>query len=866
MSDAVAVKTDLPQETLEYFGGDDLRAHVFYDKYALREPGSNGQPGRLLETAPPQMWERIAREIASVERTPELRQYWQRNFYWLLDEFRFVPGGRIMHGAGNLKGRVTLLNCYVIPHQADSIEAIYHLKAEMARTYSSGGGVGIDISILRPRGGVVHNASSTSSGAVSYMEEYSLTTGTIGQDGRRGALMITIADWHPDVLEFATIKTKLTPQNQMHYEAFVKDLSEEHRRIIGPVLEKALTSGQVRYANISVRLSDTLMRAVENDETWSLRFPDYEAGMAAYQEHWTGDLAAWERKELPVRTYKTIKARDLWNLLIKGARDYAEPGCLFWDTTKRFSTSEYNGMDVITTNPCAEIPLEPYGNCCLGNVNLPQFVTDQFAPTAHVVWESLERALRYATRFLDNVLDYNADKHPLDAQAKASLYSRRIGVGFTGLGDMLIKLGLKYDTNEAVQFVDGMFDRIKNIVYYESVNLAVEKGVFPAYDPEKHWFRDGAKHPFLETLHPDVWERGFKHGLRNVALLTVPPVGSGASLAGVTSGVEPIFDLTYTRRSESLSAGWFYVTHPLLRDYFAYLSKGLPPSNINDENPLSKREIKERQSEYNVLLRSLLPDTWVTSHQINPEMRVKMQAAIQRHIDHSISSTINLPEDISVEKVKEIYSLAWEKDCKGVTVYRAGSREDVLTSGGRPEGVSKEETNDDDPLTPRPVVLEGNSYRLVTPAGSVFIAVNHNGGNDPMEVFVDIGKAGSDLKAMAEAIGRVISTTLRLKPNVSRRKRAQLLAEQLSDIGGRSSVGFGPNRIKSVPDAISKALRLFLGEDSEQADPPLGAGSVRQDESTARGPHFDLCPRCKEFGLINENGCSHCISCGYDEC
>ena len=578
--------SDLPQETLDYFNGDDLRARVFYEKYALRDPS-----GGVIERTPSQMWRRIARELASVEATAEKRREWKEKFYWLLDDFRFIPGGRIMHGAGNPK-RVTLLNCYVVPVHDDSIESIFEWMKQAARTYSLGGGVGTDTSVLRPRGAPVNNAARSSTGSVSFMELFSLTTGTIGQSGRRGALMITIADSHPDVLDFVKVKRNLN---------------------------------RVRYANISVRVSDAFMRAVDHDTDFTLHFANDRASLT-----------------------KTIRARDLWNELIRGARDYAEPGLIFWDQVKRWSTSEYDGMNVLTTNPCSEIPLEPYGNCCLGNVNLAQFVSDPFGPQARVDWDSLEPALGYATRFLDNVLDYNADRHPLPQQKEASLKSRRIGVGFTGLGDMLIKLGLKYDTDEAIAFVDELYDRIKSIVYDASVSLAQEKGVFPAYDAERH-----LQNLFLTTLQPRVLERIRRHGLRNVALLTVPPVGSGAALAGVTSGIEPIFDLSYIRRSESLSQETFKVYHPLVRQYMA---------------------------RFGIEREETLPSFFVTAHQTKAEMRVKMQAAIQKHIDHSISSTVNLPRETTSEEVERIYFLAWKLGCKGITVYRAGSRENILTA------------------------------------------------------------------------------------------------------------------------------------------------------------------------------------------
>ncbi|HEU5299705.1 MAG TPA: adenosylcobalamin-dependent ribonucleoside-diphosphate reductase, partial [bacterium] len=726
--------TELPQETLHYFGGDELRARVFYDKYALRTP-----EGTVVEASPPQMWRRIARELASVERTPELRAEWEEKFYWLLDDFRLIPGGRIMHGAGNPK-RVTLLNCYVLPVHDDSIESIFDWMKQAARTYSLGGGVGTDISILRPRGAAVNNAARSSTGSVSFMELFSLTTGTIGQSGRRGALMITIADSHPDVLDFVKVKRNLD---------------------------------RVRYANISVRVSDAFMRAVETDGEFTLGFQNERADVR-----------------------RTIRARDLWTELIRGARDYAEPGLIFWDNIKRWSTSEYNGMEVITTNPCSEIPLEPYGNCCLSNVNLACFVNDAFASTARVDWEGLEPALRYTTRFLDNVLDYNADKHPLPEQRAASLRSRRIGVGFTGLGDMLIKLGLKYDTDEAVTFVDKLFDRIKHIVYDESVNLAQEKGVFPAYDGEAH-----QRSPFVQALAPQLVERIRQHGLRNVALLTVPPVGSGAALAGVTSGIEPIFDLAYVRRSESLSQETFKVYHPLVREY------------------MRKFEV-EKENE--------LPPYFVTAHQIKADIRVKMQAAIQKHVDHSISSTVNLPKDAPAEEVERIYLLAWKMGCKGITVYREGSREGILlteqqaqamgtTAAAVPAPQAAAPAPAPEPAGParatpraRPKVTAGRTERIETPRGRIYVVVNEDEWG-VSEVFVH------SLDAEADACGRLASLALRAGVD-PREVIEQLWRVQSKEVAFDRSASGTVVRVTTIAQGVGLALGRALYGDTFRPD------------------------------------------------
>lgn len=813
---AETVLPDLPKETIAAFEGDELRARIFYDKYALRD-----EAGRVIERTPEEMWRRVAREIASVEPDEIRRAEWERKFYWLLEGFRFIPGGRILHGAGNPR-RVTLLNCYVIPIREDSIEAIFDWMKEAARTYSFGGGVGTDISVLRPRGSPVHNAARSSTGSVSFMELFSLTTGTIGQSGRRGALMITIADNHPDVLDFIKVKRNLT---------------------------------SVRYANISVRISDAFMQAVSEDGMWDLWF---------------------QNERVSVR--KKVKAREIWDELIRGARDYAEPGVIFWDTVKRFSTSEYNGMQVITTNPCSEIPLEPYGACCLGNLCLSAFVLDPFTSRARIDWSALEQALRYATRFLDNVLDYNREKHPLPQQREASLRSRRIGVGFTGLGDMLIKLRLKYDTPEAIDFVDRLFEQIKHIVYDESVNLAMEKGVFPAFSLQEH-----LKSPFIQNLDPAVRERIREHGLRNVALLTVPPVGSGAALAGVTSGIEPVFDLSYVRRSESLSKEYFKVFHPLVKEYM------------------------ER---FGIASEEELPEYFVTAHQIKPEMRVQMQATIQRHIDHSISSTVNLPRETPPEEVERIYFLAWKLGCKGITVYRAGSRENILTARSEQEEAQRARervvVSQEPPAPrverggelaratprPRPKVTHGRTERIETPRGRIYVTINE----DEMgicEVFVKsldveaeaVGRlaslalrAGVDPREIIEQLWRVQSTEVAMDRSADGTVvRITTIAQGVALALGRALYGDGFRPDKEFPLASTlpapgpryrQEMLRFRGPEGT-AQPPSPPAQLEQELSTSRnGDMLEFVGVCPDCGarLVYENGCTLCRLCGYSRC
>jgi ribonucleoside-diphosphate reductase alpha chain len=777
---------DLPEKTLKAFGGDELRARVFYEKYALRD-----KTGRIVELTPEDMWHRVAKEIATPEKTKELKKEWEDNYHWLLSNFKFIPGGRILFGAGQNR-RATLLNCYFMPIKEDSIEGIFEWCKEAARTYSFGGGVGTDISILRPKGAPVNNSAIYSTGAVSFMDLLSTTTGTIGQAGRRGALMITIDVNHPDIVEFIDVKND----------------TERSR---------------VKFANISVKISDEFMRAVEEDRDFELKFENEK-----------------------VKFTKTVRARTLWEKLVKSAWASAEPGVIFWDAVKRYSPTEYGGMEVHGVNPCSEQALEDYGNCCLGNINLSPFVRNAFTEEASIDWENLEKAFKYAVRFLDNVLEYNMQKHPLVYQTKSSMHSRRIGVGFTGFGDMLSKLNIKYDTNEAVEFADKMFEHIKNTVYEASSDLAAEKGTFPAYVRDTHLTL-----PFLKTVDGRVLDKIKRQGLRNACILTVPPVGSGSVLAGTTSGVEPMFALSYFRRSKSLSKGEFKVYHPLVGEYI---------------------------EKYNLQSEKDLPKTFVTSHEIEPEMRVRMQAAIQKHIDSCISSTVNLPSDITLDEVEKIYFLAWKLGCKGITVYREGSREGILVTEDQvkaqqtnnesklptqtqDEGMKK--THHPNPISSlrptqmpeikpikRPQLLQGFTEVIKTGYGNLYVTVNTYDGR-PFEVFVQIGKSGYSTMADAEAAGRLVSLALRSGISVKD------VVEQLEGIGGSSPVFSEGKLVMSIPDAIATVLKNHFVQSSEN-----------EAETAKRTMDLNLerCPDCGDRALAFEQGCMTCRSCGFSKC
>jgi ribonucleoside-diphosphate reductase alpha chain len=822
--------TTLPDQTLRAFDGDELRARVFHEKYALRDADDES-----AERTPEEMWRRVAREIASAEPTADLRERWEQEFLWLLGDFRFLPGGRIMHGAGN-QAKTTLLNCYVEKIADDSIEGIWNAAKHAAKTYSRGGGIGIDVSPLRPKGSRIHNAARHSTGAVSFMELFSLTTGLIGQAGRRGALMLTIADHHPDVLDFCRVKRNLT---------------------------------SVRYANISVRLSDTFMRAVEQDGPWTLWFEGPQTG----------------------RIEQVIRARDLWKELVEGARDWAEPGCLFWDRITGWGTSNYGGLQPISTNPCGEEPLEHGGCCDLGSINLMRFVDKPFTADAAIDHAELDRAVRAGVRFLDNVLTCNEDRHALPHQEEAAKRSRRVGLGITGLGDILAMLGLRYDSDRAIRTAGDLMRRIKETAYAYSVELAREKGPFPAFDAERH-----LEQPFF-SIFPDHLVQGMRrHGLRNVSLLTIPPVGSGSVLAGCTNGLEPIFALSYTRRSESLSQEYHNVLHPLAAEYARL--HGLDLSGLR------------ATADPHGYLKAKLPPHFVGAHEIDPLRRVDMQAALQKHIDQSISSTVNLPHDATAETVEQVYLHAWRAGLKGVSVYREGSREGVLITEharrddgmatlarkvaeiGRAALPTAEPDGAGSPaeqieaiaralaeaarrqpeqlqliaegpglLKERPEKLGGFTYRIPTGLGTAFVTITEMDG-EPFEVFARLGKAGSDAEADAEGLGRLCSIFLRLRGRGAGAERLQMIVEQLEGIGGSRHHGFGPNRVMSIPDAIAAALRKYLAArqpaetTAEAADiMPIGGGS-----------NGNLCPRCLCRSLVTSEGCTTCRRCGFREC
>lgn len=804
---------------------DGVREKVFLDRYALKD-----QKGDPIEKTPEQMWRRVAKGIASVEKGPK-RKYWEDKFVSAMEDFKFVPGGRVLAGAGT-GFEVTFYNCFVIPSPPDSRDGIMDNLKSMIEIMSRGGGVGVNISSLRPRGSRVKKVNGFSSGPCNWAEMYSLATHDIIQQGgsRRGALMLMLWDWHPDIEEFITVKQDL-------------------RRLNG--------------ANLSVCVSDKFMDAVKEDADWDLIFPDIED--PNYDKKWDGIMDHWKKSGGKVKVYKTIKARELWDLICTAAWRSAEPGLVFMERYNKWYNNWYwNTINCV--NPCGEEGLPAWGVCNLASLNLSSFVKGyEIDKPGEFDYKSLAEHARIAVRFQDDVVDADRYIYP-EIEKMQHQGERRIGLGTLGLADALIKMHLRYGSDESLPVVDKIYKTIRDAAYDESVNIAKEKGTFPKIDKKKH-----LKGYFIKQLPLEVKKKLAKYGIRNSMLLQAAPTGTTSLLSGASSGIEPVYEFEYTHNGR---LGKQLVYHNLYGDW----KKAHP-----DE---------ER------------PAYFVAANDLTPEEHVKMQAVVQRYVDASISKTVNAPNAHSVEDVKKLYTLAYEWGCKGITYMRDGSREGVLQRVEEKKEEPKVVT--ENPVMPRPMMVEGVTYQTETPVGKTYITINHNSTSEPFEVFITVGKSGSDVAAMADALGRMISLNLRINGQLSSRERIRQVIGQLVGIGGAKSIGFGENRVRSLPDAVAKILAKHYSfkvngtvEDAKTANGHANGngkatnghlqngqshneqpkevikleqltlkndeGSLSATESLSTGL-FDICPECGGGSLAYEEGCRKCYSCGYSEC
>ncbi len=758
-----------------------------------------------IETEPSEMLARVARGISAQEKK-EKRGHWEKEFNWLLEEWKFVPGGRILTGAGT-EQNLTYFNCYVIPSPKDSRGGIITSLGQMTEIMSRGGGVGMNLSSLRPRHAYVKGVNGRSSGSVSWGALFSFVTGLIEQGGsRRGALMLILNVWHPDILDFINSKREMD---------------------------------KIVNANISVGITDAFMDAVRADKEWTTYFPD--TSDPEYNELWDGDIDRWKSLGKRVIPYQSMKAKEIWNAIIESAWASAEPGVFFVDRYNQMSNSWYY-TSIQCTNPCGEQGLPPWGVCNLGSINLSKFVKKKA-----VQWDDLGRTVRGAIRFLDDVIDDTPYFYEENKERQQS--ERRVGLGTMGLADMLIKMELPYGSEASIAFIDELYKFICVEAYKESAELAEEKGSFPLFDAEK-FLQSG----FMKQMPEEVRELVAKKGIRNVTLLTQAPTGTTGTMVGTSTGIEPYYFWEWERVGR--------------------MGSNLERVAVYDEwvkaNPGKEK-----------------PDFFVSAMDLPPEGHVRVQAAIQRWVDSSISKTGNTPAEYTVEQTANLYELLYDLGCKGGTTYRDGSRDtQVLIAKAKKQEQEQEKELEalkmvvEEPKSRiRSKVLHGTTYRKATPIGTAYITVNSDGGpyGEPFEVFINVAKVGSDVSADAEGLGRLISLILRMPSPLTPKQRAQSVIAQLRGIGSGRPMGFGKNRVMSLPDAVAQVLEEHIGvESNEGAYPPL----PDEDDADIAAKQFDLglaaevapsvtpdiCPVCGNVTFVNIEGCKKCFSCGHSEC
>jgi ribonucleoside-diphosphate reductase alpha chain len=737
-----------------------------------------GPDGKPAETIHEMFW-RVASHVAQAEA--EMNgdpDHWARVYYDLLSDLRFFPNSPTFTGAGTPLGQ--LAACFVLAIDDDmgrTESGIFQTLRDAALIQQTGGGNGFSFSRLRPKGALVKSSMGKATGPVGFLRVYDQAFGEVAQGGsRRGANMAVLRVDHADIREFITCKTN---------------------------------ESQITNFNISVGITDDFMRRVEADETIDLVNP--------------ADGVVWE----------TVRAREIFDLIAQQAHHNGEPGVLFLDTANR-SNPVPHLYKLEATNPCGEQWLGPFENCCLGSVNLARLVTDD----DRVDWDGLHRAVEEATRFLDDVVTANAYVPAVPQLKEAAHRVRRIGLGIMGLADMMYRLGVRYGSEEGQEFAGQIMEFVRYHTMRTSIELAKERGPFPAikgsiYDPDDlRWQPPAPLTPYRRdwgrpALAWDEIVEGLRqHGIRNGAQNTCAPTGTIATVAGCEGyGCEPVFALAYTRHvNDNGKDLQLQYTSPLFER--ALRRAGL------DDDAISRivKQVNETGTCQGIdELPAWIRHTFVVSSDVTTEEHVRMQAALQAFVDNSISKTVNMPGTATVEDVRQAYRLAWELGCKGITVYVTGSREKVVletkatqeakgASGPTAEPSAPKPADlsamplFDEAKKPRPRALTGRTYRVNTPLGATYVTINENGKGEgqPFEVFLTASKAGSDTAAVSEALGRLISYILRLVSPVSPRQRLKEIVRQLVGIGGGRATGFGPARVRNLPDGVANPFSRYL--------------------------------------------------------
>ena len=726
-------------------------------KYRFKETD-----GTIHDQTPQDTFRRVAKAVAAAEADTGR---WEKAFFDILSDYRFLPAGRILSGAGTGRS-VTLFNCFVLGRIDDSMAGIFDALKDAALTMQQGGGIGHDFSTIRPAGAPVKGVGADASGPLSFMDVWDAMCRTIMSAGsRRGAMMGTLRCDHPDI------------------EAFIAAKRDARR---------------LRNFNLSVLITDAFMVAVKSDAQWPLVFEG--------------------------KTYRTLEARALWDQILRSTYDSAEPGVIFIDRINAENNLAYCET-IHATNPCGEQPLPAYGACLLGSLNLTRFVRKPFAADAAIDAEDLKLAAAVAIRFMVNVIDVS--NYPLEQQRSEAKSKRRIGLGITGLADALLMCGVRYGSEEAAALAGTWMAAIEEAAYGASIGLAAEKGAFPLFDPQAYGATGHAA-----TLPADIRREIAKHGIRNGLLTSIAPTGTISLLAGnVSSGIEPIFRASYDR-------------------------KILQPDGSHKT---------ERVSDYAVALwqelhggDTDLPDGFVTAEHLSPAEHLRMMAAVQRHVDSSISKTINVPEDFSFERFKAVYEEAYDLGLKGCTTFRPNAiTGSVLSAEAAMPAKSGEVVYMKQPME-RQASLPGYTYKLKWPESdhAIYITINdtlEQGRRRPFEIFIN--SKNMEHYAWTVALTRMISAVFRRGGDVS------FIVEELKAVfdprGGQWMDGrYVPSLLAAIGGVIEKHMIEigFLKREDLERERSLG------------GERRSGCPRCGEAALVYQEGCSVCLACGYSKC
>lgn len=829
----------------KYFKGDELAANVWINKYALKD-----SDGNIFEGNPDQMHHRIAKEIARIE-TKYPNSYTEEEIYEVLSDFKYiVPQGGPMTGIGNDFQIASLSNCFVIGNEgdSDSYGGVMKIDEEQVQLMKRRGGVGHDLSHIRPKGSPVMNSALTSTGIVPFMERYSNSTREVAQDGRRGALMLSVSIKHPDAEHFIDAKMDGT---------------------------------KVTGANVSVRIDHDFMKAVKSESKYVQQYPINSPN--------------------PKFT-KEIDAKKLWDKIIHNAWKSAEPGILFWDTIINESIPDCYadlGFKTVSTNPCGEIPLCPYDSCRLIAVNLYSYVENPFTPQATFNYQKFNKHVQMAQRIMDDIVDLELEKvnkivekiedDPENIEIKRtelnlwkkiktkSIQGRRTGVGITAEGDMLAALGLKYGTPEATDFCEDIHKKLALAAYRSSVDMARDRGSFPIYDSIRE-----EKNPMVMRLRAEdeqLYQDMVKYGRRNIALLTIAPTGTTSLMTQTTSGIEPVFMVSYKRRrkvnpnDKQVKVDFVDEVGDSWEEYHVFHHKFMTWLTANGYN--AEEVSKMEEEDLNKIIEKS-PYHGATANDVNWVEKVKLQGAVQKWVDHSISVTVNVPNACTEDLVSQIYQTGWESGCKGITVYRDGSRSGVLIANDKKEDKEEITNTFGETMAPkRPEKLEAEIIQFNNESEKWIAVIGLLDGR-PYEIFTGAAKESFSILSQVQR-GWVIK---------SRSDDGKTRYDfQYEDSHGYKTTIEGLSRTFNeeywnYAKLISGVLRhgmplsfvvdmvenLHLNDETLNTWKKGVVRSLKRFIADGTKPAENICPSCKEPSLVYEEGCLNCKSCGHSKC